>query len=60
MATNYSPPGRDYPSREDVERSERDDRERDRDYNQREDRLQGYLRNHPGASLAEAEYKTRR
>lgn len=59
MATNYSPPGRDYPSRSDVEQMEREDREREREYNRREDKVQGYLRNHPGASWAEANYHTK-
>ena len=59
MATNYSPTGRDYPSRDDVMDMEREDRRRDREYAQEQKRIDAYLRNHPSASYAEAEYKTR-
>lgn len=59
MATNYSPPGREYPSRKDVLEMERDDRRRDREYAQEQKRIDAYLRNNPSASYAEAEYKTR-
>lgn len=58
MATNYSNPGREYPSREDVLEMEREDRRRDREYAQEQKRVDAYLRNHPSASLAEALYKT--
>jgi len=59
MATNYSSHGSDYPSRGDIERMEREDQERDREYERVESKVRGYIRNHPDASWAEAEYKTR-
>lgn len=58
MATNWSQRSSDYPSREDVARMEADDRRRDTDYSASERRIQSYLRNHPSASWAEANYKT--
>ena len=59
MATNWSKPSRDFPSKADVQRMERRDRERQREQHQLEDRIESYRRNHPSASWAEAEYKTR-
>jgi hypothetical protein len=59
MATNYNSPSREYPTRNDVERMEREDRKRAREYNSSEDKIENYLRNHPDASWAEANYKIR-
>lgn len=47
---NFEKPGNDFPSREDIQREEREDRRRER--------IDAYLANHPSASWAEAEYRT--
>ncbi len=59
MATNYSEPGREYPSRDDVLRMELEDRRREGQLARDQRRIDEFLRNHPSASLAEAEHKTR-
>lgn len=56
---NWSPPGKDYPSREDIQKMEREDTRRNREYAQEQNRVQRYLSSHPSASWAEAQYKTR-
>lgn len=55
---NWEKPSSDYPSREDVQKMERDDARRNREYAQEQDRVQKYLNNHPSASWAEAQYHT--
>ena len=60
MATNYDTPGREYPSREDVYESEREDRERQNRYQKTEDRVNEYLRTHPSASWADAYHTLRK
>jgi hypothetical protein len=60
MATNWDYPGKDYPSKEDVRDMEREDRQREREYQRTQDRVDQYLKNHPSASYAEAEYKSRK
>ena len=57
---NWESPGRDYPSRHDIQRMERENNRREREYNRELDRVEQYLRNHPSASYAEALYKTER
>ena len=57
---NWENPGRDYPSREDIQEMELENNRRERDYNREQDRIQQYLRSHPSASYAEARYKTKR
>lgn len=59
MATNWNTPSREYQSREDVYEDERRDRERQRDQDSSDNRVNSYLKNHPSASYAEAKYKTR-
>ena len=59
MATNWNTPSREYQSREDVYEDERRDRERQRDQDSSDNRVNSYLKNHPNASYAEAKYKTR-
>ena len=59
MATNWNAPSREYPSREDVYEDERRDRERQRDQDSSDNRVNSYLKNHPNASYVEAKYKTR-
>lgn len=50
---------RDCPSRSDIEKMERESKRREREYKTLEDRVERYLRDHPSASWAEAEYRTR-
>lgn len=57
---NWENPGRDYPSRQDIQKMERENNRRERDYNREQERIQQYLRSHPSASYAEARYKTER
>lgn len=57
---SFERPGRDMPNRRDIEDSQRRDQERNRMASDELDRVERYLRNHPDASYAEAEYKTRR
>ena len=59
MATNWNTPSREYQSREDVYEDERRDRERQRDQDSSDNRVNSYLKNHPSASYAEAKYKTK-
>lgn len=59
MATNWSEPSRDYPSREEIAREEREDAARDSEKQDRQRSVARYLLNHPSSSLAEAEYRTR-
>ena len=57
---NWTEPGSDCPSREDLARMEREQRDRDRELTNTQNRVDQYLRNHPNASWAEAEFNTRR
>ena len=57
---NWERPGRDFPSRQDIQKMERENNRREREYNREQDRIQQYIRNHPSASYAEAHYKTER
>lgn len=56
---NWSEPGRDAPTRRDIEDMERDDDRRRREDSDDQRRIDSYLRNHPDASYAEADYYTR-
>ena len=60
MATNARNEGREYPSREDVQRMQDEEDRDERVRNRREGEIKNYLRNHPSDSYAEAEYRTRR
>lgn len=60
MATNWTPPGRDYPTRDEVQRQQAEEARDQRDRDRREDKANDYLRDHPSASLAEAYYRTRK
>lgn len=55
---NFEKPGNDFPSREDIQREEREDRRREREWTRQCERIDAYLANHPSASWAEAEYRT--
>lgn len=59
MATNWNSPGREYPSKEDIHEMEREDKQREREYQSTQDRVDRYLKSHPSASYAEAKYNTR-
>lgn len=50
---------RDTPNRADIEKMEQDNNRREREYKTTENRVERYLRDHPSASWAEAEYYTR-
>lgn len=56
---SWERPGRDTPTRRDIQDMERRDRERSREQESRQSRVDAYLRNHPSASYAEAEYRSR-
>lgn len=57
---NWTDLGSDVPSRRDVEDMEREEAERTRRNNDTEARTSRYLRDHPSASFAEADFYTRR
>ena len=57
---NWQSPGKDMPSREDIREMERENTRREKQYDQEQSRIQRYLENHPSASYAEAQYKTRK
>lgn len=57
---NFDRPGKDMPSRRDIQEMDRESRRREIETNALNKRVEDYLRNHPDASYAEAEYKTRR
>ena len=59
MATNARNEDWEYPSCEDVQRLQNQEDCERRDQSRCEDKVQDYLRSHPSASWAEAEYKTR-
>ena len=56
---NWEKPGSDYPSKEDTRQMERESNRREKRYKQEEDKVGAYLRNHPSASWAEAQYQSR-
>lgn len=57
---NWTDLGSDVPSRRDIEDMEREEAERTRRNNETEARTSRYLRDHPDASFAEADFYTRR
>ncbi len=60
MATNSrNQTGRDYQSWGEARRQQEEEQRDKQDSDQRERKAQEYLRNHPSASWAEANYKTR-
>lgn len=59
MATNWNTPSREYQSHDDIYEDVRRDKERQRDKDAIDNRVNSYLKNHPSASYAEAKYKTR-
>lgn len=56
---NWEKPGSDYPSKEDTRQMERESNRREKLYKREEDRVSEYLRSHPSASWAEAQYQSR-
>lgn len=59
MATNWNSPDRESPSSEDIEEMDREDRQRDKEYQATQDRVDRYLKSRPDTSYAEAKYNTR-
>lgn len=57
---NWTDLGSDVPSRRDIEDMEREDADRRRRNEADESRTSRYLRDHPSASYAEADFYTRR
>lgn len=55
---NWNEPGNDTPTRRDIEEMERDNDDRRRRSNADEARTSRYLRDHPDASYAEADFYT--
>lgn len=61
MATNSrNQSGRDYQSWGEAWRNQAEEKRDQQERNRQEDKVQAYLRNHPSASWAEANYKTNR